>query len=72
MNQNGSIILPGVLPAQRSARLTGQRTLDGGFRLILLNGEKEQIIDLTPEQTVQMAVGMLRSQGIEVGFASNG
>jgi hypothetical protein len=72
MNHNGTILLPGLLPAQRQMRLTGEKTLDGGFRLVLCKGDTRENIDLTPQQTVEMAVGMLRSQGIEIGIAPGG
>ena len=61
--------MPGMLPAQRQLRLQGEKTLDGGFRLILLSGAKREHIDLTPDQTIAMATGMLRAMGIEINFA---
>ena len=67
---SSSIILPEQ--SRRPARLQGQMTIDGAFRLTILLGDTAHHVDLSPEQTIQMATGMLRSQGIEVSFAHAG
>lgn len=68
--RNPVILMPEVRPpGERQLRLQGEKTLDGGFRLILLSGAKRETIDLTPDQTVTVATGMLRAMGIEINFA---
>lgn len=55
--------------SMRPARLTGQMTIDGSFRLTVAVGDVAHHVDLSPQQTVDMARGMLRAMGIDVNFA---
>ncbi len=43
--------------------------MEGMFRLTVEVGAEAHHVDLTPDQTIQVATGMLRAMGIEVGFA---
>ncbi len=60
-----------ILPEQsrRPARVQGFMTIEGAFRLAIHVGDEAHHVDLTPQQTIEMAMGMLRAVGIEINFA---
>lgn len=47
-------------------RLRGAPTLNGGYSLEIVGGGEVRRTELSPRETVIVAIGMLRSQGVGV------